>query len=1189
MLAFCGYKKKFRLLPARRAAGQPLQKFAAPKLFLLPLLVCCLQPSQLLRAQTSFSVSLPPSLTFRQFIFPATRDTLTLALPDSFVIVRSDTLRCGAAVFSRGQDYDLDYGRARLLWFGGITSCDSLTLTYRILPVQLPRRLALLALKPVAAESAAAAAAGMEGARAGSYARLPGGNLSMRGNITRGLSLGTDQALKVDSGLRLQVEGSLPQGVEVLASLSDQNTPIQPEGNTQTLSEIDKVSVQLRNENFDALLGDFDIQYGGSEFARYARKLQGAKLELGARALAEAGAAAPPSSPWGLTLSAATSRGQFITNEFTGIEGNQGPYQLKGERGQIDIIVLAGTERVWIDGEPLVRGENNDYVIEYGNGQITFTRKRLITADSRLTVDFQYSDESYRRGLYSAQARAFAWQRKLHFQSTLLREGDDKNNPLGFAFSEADQAALAAAGDQLAFRDGARPAVPPERGDYFKQDSIYVYAGKDSGDYDVTFSDVGQGNGDYNYVSFGRYQFIGKNQGRYLPVILLAPAARHEIWDNRLALQPWRGVMLINELAISRQDLNLYSSIDDGDNNGRAWLSSLHLEERPLRFAPGRISAQLRYRSKNSNYRDLDRSDVVEFSRRWNLSPADIAQEEMLESALAYLPVTGWRFFGAAGNLNRGAQEKSRRWEAGTMLQKPRWPELRYQIENIDRREPAAVNGTAPASSWLRQRGTLNWTLGKFKPLAGYEAEDRKDQSADTTAGFRFESLTAGLGWQTNKYLNLSASFNRRHDDTRLRTGLAPKSTAWSQNYALALSQWKPLALGLSYIHRKRDVKDAGSADTRTDLAELQMQIAPLRALAAEGFYQITNAQASKQERVYLQVPAGEGNYRFDPELNEYLPDPVFGDYVLRLINTEEFIPIVEVRLRGKARLQFARLFSTVAAGAGKPAPPALPWWRRALSALSFETFVRLEEKTRESEVWDIYRLRLSKFLNDSTTLFGVQSLRQDVYLWESRRDKSVRYRLTLLRDLNNQFLEGGSKRRQMQHEARVTLALSSRLSSQTDLLWSNEDLIYDIPGRANRKLRLRHADLEFSYRPQAILELANAAGLIYDRDLEGAPGQQTLTTYGYSLRPRVTYSWRGKGRWRGEIEWTRIFADPEGQIIPYEMAKGNSEGLTFRWNLAFEYRVAGNLNLSLSYLGRREPDLPRALHLGKMEMRLFF
>jgi hypothetical protein len=43
------------------------------------------------------------------------------------------------------------------------------------------------------------------------------------------------------------------------------------------------------------------------------------------------------------------------------------------------------------------------------------------------------------------------------------------------------------------------------------------------------------------------------------------------------------------------------------------------------------------------------------------------------------------------------------------------------------------------------------------------------------------------------------------------------------------------------------------------------------------------------------------------------------------------------------------------------------------------------------------------------------------------------------------------------------------------------------------------------------------------------------------------------------------------------------------RWNFALEYRVSTNINVSASYLGRREPDRPQTQHLGKVEMRVFF
>ena len=245
--------------------------------------------------------------------------------------------------------------------------------------------------------------------------------------------MGSNQGLKLDSGLRMQISGRIADKVDVIAALTDQNTPIQPEGNTQSLQEIDKVFVQIKSDRFEAVLGDYELTFQDGEFGRYARKLQGAMGTV-------------DSGNSSVTFSGAVSRGQYTTNQFSGIEGNQGPYQLKGNQGQTEIIVLAGTEKVWINGEQMTRGENNDYVIEYGNGQLTFTRNRLITDESRITVDFQYSDQRFRRNLYSGRVSTGFWDQKIQLVTTVLHEGDDKDNPLDFTLSEANLARLTCRG-----------------------------------------------------------------------------------------------------------------------------------------------------------------------------------------------------------------------------------------------------------------------------------------------------------------------------------------------------------------------------------------------------------------------------------------------------------------------------------------------------------------------------------------------------------------------------------------------------------------------------------------------------------------------------------------------------------------------------------------------------------------------
>jgi hypothetical protein len=80
----------------------------------------------------------------------------------------------------------------------------------------------------------------------------------------------------------------------------------------------------------------------------------------------------------------------------------QGPYRLTGRNNERAIIIVPGSERVYIDGIEMVRGETNDYTIEYGNGEVFFTAQRLITSASRIVVDFEYSDRQYPRNFFAA-------------------------------------------------------------------------------------------------------------------------------------------------------------------------------------------------------------------------------------------------------------------------------------------------------------------------------------------------------------------------------------------------------------------------------------------------------------------------------------------------------------------------------------------------------------------------------------------------------------------------------------------------------------------------------------------------------------------------------------------------------------------------------------------------------------------
>lgn len=254
------------------------------------------------------------------------------------------------------------------------------------------------------------------------------------GSIFRGFTIGNNRDLSLQSGFRLQLNGKLSSDIEITAALTDENTPIQPEGNTQKLQEIDKVFVELRSSNITTTLGDIEVNFSGSDYFNFSKKLQGAKGYANF-------------DKTDLFLTGALSRGRFNSNTFNGNDGVQGPYRLIGADNEVNIVVIAGSEKVYLDGILMTRGESNDYVIDYSNGEIKFTNRRLITNASRIVVDFEYSDKKYSRSFIAGQTRTAILNDRLKFSFSYLRERDDPSKPVDFILSDSDRTIISEAGD----------------------------------------------------------------------------------------------------------------------------------------------------------------------------------------------------------------------------------------------------------------------------------------------------------------------------------------------------------------------------------------------------------------------------------------------------------------------------------------------------------------------------------------------------------------------------------------------------------------------------------------------------------------------------------------------------------------------------------------------------------------------
>ena len=1028
--------------------------------------------------------------------------------------------------------------------------------------------------------------------------------LEVSGSQTFGISVGSGRAVSQNQELRFNAEGKVSENISLLLMLSDQDLPIQPEGTTENIQDIDQKLVRITHPNVSGTLGDFEGSLGSSEFIFFPRALEGVQVD--------------GEFSWGRfhLIPSALPKGQSTSLVIPGEEGRS-EYRLSVD-GEY-VIVKAGSEIVWLNGEKMRRGENNDYVIrEYGDPIIEFNSKHLITRNDVIRVDFEYipEDRAYQQNLYGINSVFTLPGDRLSFGASYAVETD---------LSQPEQALIVLNDEDVAALrqnildpdgDGSLLTAPQKHTVWGLESRLnltdkawvegqFAYSAVDKNTYSTADrKEVSQA---WKLIGYAGWEKLTANvdiramDAGFVPVGASSSNRSRARYETQYAKEGFDDAFLFttgtpaqvqDETTINFDLRGIPTSWLEVDAGlGRT-------EERPRESVAtlqetnsGELIGQ-QHTTRRNNF-------------NWGVNFNTRANHQAIPSVLMDSGTT--RSYGMADKPEKEASVVREHQSPGLLKFLPnfRWDDYRSDVtmQGPDTEETFRKS---------RQEGNLTYPLGPFAvsgTLGRLESNDaqnaRRNRKRHRSIGR--VNLTA-LKW---------ASLNTSYE---LESAFAKEALLAVDGEALGISDWKRdttartwkmgvfsqqgkwVNLRTNVAQRRLKAHTELGTDTTTQLADIALHLTPLsRAIDLEITYELDKKLTTQRREIYTDIHPhtghkllpGEGYFVKLDDLH-YVEDPDEGTHILiyRPVGDKPTTAIdAAFRLRFQPRQFFARRLRTRTmnrpttnlerarlsplpnvSGARTNAPIGEPsrsqhnrleWF---LNALRGQTRLWL---TEEQEAEDAVSLYLLRNLQGAQTLFGRVNQHHRLEFSPSPRF-SFELNLRLGRTLNRRINTQERNRRHRTWEIALSVNPTERLS--VGMNWEQrretekysqlneaarvetEPIEQPLPPTPISDLRQfeQNTELNLQYQLNRAMRWSGVGGYKRTADQEHLDEEPEAKTRTFSFENRFTYSLIGKGRI--DVNYKLGYGESEGgiPIAQYYFY----EGISHEVRLIADYRL---------------------------------
>ncbi len=1022
------------------------------------------------------------------------------------------------------------------------------------------------------------------------------GNLRAEGSFGRQVGFGNNQDAVLNSTLNLQLSGMLGDSIELQAAITDNNIPIQPDGNTQQLNEFDQVYLQFKKRGWQLNLGDIDLRQNNSYFLNFYKRLQGISFQttnqlsknLTSKTLA----------------SGSIAKGKFTRQILEPLEGNQGPYRLRGPNNEFFFVVLANTERVFYDGQLLQRGEDQDYVINYNSAEITFTPKRMITKDSRIQVEFEYAERNFlNTNLYLSQE--FELNKRLTLRFGVFQNGDAKNSAINQQLDIKQKQFLADLGDSV-----QRAFYPSAFIDSFAADKILyekIYIGLDSfyrystdplvAKYNLSFVDVQPGNGDYiadfNGANGKVYKYVAPigniRQGRYAPVQILVAPRKQQLMNLGLDYRIGKSTVLKTEVATSSNDVNTFSAKDNGDDRGYAGKLQLS-NEKMLRAGKGlRLNTGIDYEYVQRRFKPLERLRNVEFTRDWGLALVGIpvpVDENIARVSAGLQDKNNHTLNYQFTNYNRSDNYNGFQNSLTHIANWKGWQfNNQFVITNFNAQNDKG-SFLRPVFDLSKQLKKLdNWRAGVRYTL---EQSDARHKETDTLTplAFSFDTWSVYMKSDEAKKNKYGITFFTRSDKYPVYKDLVRGDRSLNLNLQTALEASPNRQFFLNATFRKLKVYDAVVSRQKEDetiLGRAEYLMNEWKGLLTGNLlYEVGAGQEQRRDFAYLEVPAGQGefawiDYNSDgiQQLNEFevaiYPDQ--RKFIRVFTPTNEFIKANYITFNYRFDISPRALLNK----------PDLKGLRKLVSKINLLTSFQTTKKSVAKGSFEFnpfkYGVTDTALITLSTAILNTFSFNRFNSVWG--------FDISNFRNTGKSLLTYGYESRKLNDwllkwRWNISRSIAITMNGKKGI-----NALYT-PQFANRnyELSIINAEPFLTFIRGTSFRITGSYRYEEKKNLPIYGGEKSLS---HSINLETKYNLLQSSSITGKFTFNNIeFNYPANTTVGYIMLDGLHPGKNYLWSATLNKRLLNNLELSFQYDGRKA-GTSKTVHIGRASITALF